>query len=533
MSSSGVLLWPGRHILFTRYQERLMRSVLGQTTSALASRLTRPLNGEQPHRIDGVVLAVTSVNQSFSRYNPVPAHVRFVNADRFMAQFGAPYSLFPISTPPTQLESTRFAKWICSSIREESENALLLKPGNAIVVCAEPSLKAAWLALGFSVLDAELSDHELRSHQVLQQMMQSDNVWRALATNTLLHPVSRAVFSENAAVLTRCCRLFTDPILQQSGSLTAATRDYSVYNDAMSNASILALKWADIKDHVVDGLIVDEGCADGALLTVVAEAFPDSDLIGVDLAREMISRAQVRLSAGHFGDSFVHFHQRNLLDPIFAADSVSTTICNSTTHELLSYAGGVGAVERYVALKWNQLRRGGRLLIRDVVGPESAHELVTVLVRSSDGRNPPNAASGDREVATLRGLSTNARFGVFLADFVATAHAGEPAPECLGQEGDFVRWRVSRRLVCEARAHIDYCESWTVEVKEQFCALSFTAWSALLTKHRFVVSALSRAYCSQWLVDNRFAGRFVVEGEGPAAMPTNVVLIAEKRTEQQ
>lgn len=506
-----------------------MRSVLGQTTSALASRLTRPLNGEQPHRIDGVVVAVTSVNQAYSRYNPVPAHVRFVNADRFMAQFGVPYSLFPINTPPTQLESTRFAKWLCSSIREESENAVLLKPSNAIVVCAEPSLKAAWLALGFSVLDAELSDQELRSHQVLQMMMQSENVWRALATNTLLHPISRAVFSENAAVLTRCCRLFTDPILQQSGSLTAATRDYSVYNDAMSNASILALKWADIKDHVVGGLIVDEGCADGALLTVVADDFPDSDLIGVDLAREMISRAQVRLSAGHFGDAFVHFHQRNLLDPIFAADSVSTTICNSTTHELLSYAGGVGAVERYVALKWSQLRRGGRLLIRDVVGPENAHEPVTVLVRSTDGGNPANPVSGDRQVATLRGLSTNARFTVFLADFVATAHAGEAAPECIGQDGEFVRWRASRRLVCEARAHIDYCESWSVEVKEQFCALNFTAWSALLTKHKFVVSPLSRAYCSQWLVDNRFAGRFVVEGEGPAAMPTNVVLIAEKR----
>jgi hypothetical protein len=132
-SAPGVLLWPGRHILFTRYQERLLRSVVGQTTDSLT--LTRPAGGQVPHRIDSVALAITSVNQSWSRWNPVPSHVRFVGADRFMAQFGLPFALFPVQTPPVLVEATRFAKWILSSVREESENAVVLTPASTVVLC--------------------------------------------------------------------------------------------------------------------------------------------------------------------------------------------------------------------------------------------------------------------------------------------------------------------------------------------------------------------------------------------------------------
>lgn len=533
--NSGFLLWSGRHVLFTRYHERLLRSVLAQPIESIKARLSTPPAGQVPHRLDAVVMAVTSVNQAaFSRYNPVPAHVRFIAADRLLNSLGLPFTLLGVSTPSNLIPTERFCKFVLSSVREETEHALQLVPANCVVLCSDPALKEAWLANGFTVLDGELTDKEARAHEVLHRIADSDNVWRALSTCPLVHPISRAVLCEHAVVVQRIERLFRDPVLKASGSLSDASRNYATYNLSMSSEPILNLKWADVKEHVRQGLIVDEGCADGALLTLVARDMPDSDLIGIDLARDMIEAAQHRVRCSHFLQSFVHFHQRNLLDEIFAPSSVTTTICNSTTHELVSYAGGLPALDRYVALKWKQLRPGGRLLIRDVVGPEQPHELCTVRIRTSDGADGDAgaqllAAGHERNEAALNALSTNARFQVFLADFVATKHAEERTPECVGVDGEFAVWRASRRVVCEARAHIDYTDAWAAEAKEQFCALSFSSWSALLAKHGFeLLSPASRAYCSAWLIENRFKNRFVVENEAPDAMPTNVVLVAEK-----
>jgi hypothetical protein len=311
-----------------------------------------------------------------------------------------------------------------------------------------------------------------------------------------------------------------------------------VYNLAMSNDSILQLKWRDIAQHVVDGLIVDEGCADGSLLVLAAAAFPDADFIGIDLAREMLTRCHARLAAGHFGEAFVHFHQRNLVDAIFRDNSVSTTICNSTAHELFSYCDGLATLDHYLGLKFKQLRIGGRLLIRDVIGPSNKHATRTMRLCTTDGANEVEqmlANKQDRAEAKLRALSAAARFRIFLADFVAVQHAAESAPELVdgGGGGDEVVWRVSARLASEFRAHIDYVESWASEVQEQFAFFSFEDWTALLERHGFtVVRPASHAYCSEWLAKNRFAHRVTIDDDTDDPMPTNVVLVAEKSSER-
>jgi len=66
------LLFPGRHILHTRFQEQYL---LDHVRSA-------------PTPVDRVVFAITSANQSHSRYNPLPLHVRAVGVDRFARGFG-------------------------------------------------------------------------------------------------------------------------------------------------------------------------------------------------------------------------------------------------------------------------------------------------------------------------------------------------------------------------------------------------------------------------------------------------------------
>lgn len=542
--STAFVLWCGRHLLHTRYQERLLRSVLGATVGNLrtSGRLVEPgAPALAAHaRLGELIIAITSANQSaFSRYNPVPFHVRAIGADRFAMQFGdTPHKIVPVQHWPP-LDAVRFCRHLVSAVREDTEFAVDLTPANTVVICSQRDIVNGWLQLGFSVIDAELRDHEKVPHIVLRDIVAAHNIWRELALNPDLHPLTRQLFSENPAVPTRIERLWKDPILKANDSLTE-NRNYSVYNLAMSNDSILQLKWNDIAAHVVDGLIVDEGCADGSLLVLAAAAFPDADFIGIDLAREMLTRCHARLAAGHFGEAFVHFHQRNLVDAIFRDNSVSTTICNSTAHELYSYCDGLATLDRYLGLKFKQLRIGGRLLIRDVIGPSNKHATRTVRLCATDGANDVEqmlANKQDRAEAKLRALSTAARFRIFIADFVAVQHAGESAPELVEAEsggGGEAVWRMSARLASEFRAHVDYVESWASEVQEQFAFFSFEDWTDLLERHGFaVVRPASHAYCSEWLAKNRFAGRVSIDGDADGdRMPTNVVLVAEKANER-
>jgi len=168
------------------------------------------------------------------------------------------------------------------------------------------------------------------------------------------------LFDDFREVPQRIARLYQDPLTNQEGSLTE-TRNYSSYARGMNE--IIHLKYLDIRDGIKAGRIVDEGCADGALLAEISRDFPDSDLFGIDLSSEFAGRFHERQRAGEFGGAYVHFFHRNLFDRIFEPNSVDTTLCNSTLHEIWSYGEGEKSVRNYLAEKFRQLRPGGRLLI--------------------------------------------------------------------------------------------------------------------------------------------------------------------------
>ena len=77
----------------------------------------------------------------------------------------------------------------------------------------------------------------------------------------------------------------------------------------MSHSEIMDVKFNDIRGGVLEGKIVDEGCADGAMMVRLAEAFPDSDIIGIDITGEFISQVEERQRAGEFKKSFVFAYQ--------------------------------------------------------------------------------------------------------------------------------------------------------------------------------------------------------------------------------
>ncbi|MEB3224103.1 MAG: methyltransferase domain-containing protein [Candidatus Sericytochromatia bacterium] len=543
------LLFPGRHLVNTRFQEACLLAVLGRPLAGLPT-----LGGPAPGgAVTDVVFAVTSANQSHSRYNPLPFHARALGVDRFGRQLrealGVRYRIVGVPHfDPTE----RFCAHILKAIAEETEDDLTLSPTDTVVVCSTPGLIEEWAELGFCVLPAEFAGPDLpplaeRPIDLVKRLAEFGDGWsQDPGLRQALAPAWLSLFLDFPELPRRITRLYRDPLLTDSGSLTE-TRDYGTYARAMD--SIIDLKFQEIRPGLTPGKIVDEGCADGGLLARIARDHPDSDLIGIDIAAEFIARAHERMRAGEFGGTFVHFHQRNLLTPIFRPGSIDTTICNSTLHELWSYGEGRSTVEAYLAEKFRQTRAGGTLVIRDVVGFAERDREVWMVCDEADGSNeePLRDVSGAQALATyLEGLSTRARFLRFARDFQAALRAQ-------GRRGDETRVRYEEATVggrpafrlrfqdgVEFMTKMTYVDNWDSEMNESFAFWGFDEWKEALHRAGFhvVESSVeptlgSRAYLNAWRVANDFKDRVRffadAQGEQPLPLPpTNMILIGRK-----
>ena len=188
-----------------------------------------------------------------------------------------------------------------------------------MVLCSTTTVIALYQKLGFAILPVELGEPEPPATpiDVLQNVVAAGESWQTTQTLRLeLSLATTDLWQDFPDITRRILRLWRDPLLNEEGSLTE-DRDYASYAYGMSNPLIINLKYQDLKATIVPGKIVDEGCADRALLAVIARDFPDSDLIGIDIAAEFIVRCHERQRAGGFGGSFVFFHQCNITQPIF------------------------------------------------------------------------------------------------------------------------------------------------------------------------------------------------------------------------
>jgi hypothetical protein len=359
-----------------------------------------------------------------------------------------------------------------------------------------------------------------------------------------LHRATRSLWVDFPEVVERVVRLYRDPLLNEQGSLTE-TRNYAVYTWGMSNPAAIELKYRDIADAIRPGKIVDEGCADAALLVPIARDFADSDLIGIEITGEFMAQCRERQRRGDFGGTYVHFHQRNLMDDIFEAGSIDTTICNSTVHELWSYGGQGETVRGYLERKFKQTRRGGRIIVRDVVGPEGMEKEVWMWVNDVDGANEgalEDVEDAGKRHGHLDRLSTAARFKRFARDFLREMRekgqrSAETAVKFKEETVDGRRYVVlPLKHAAEFLTKKDYTDSWDSEMNEEFTYWTFSQWRAEMERAGFAVMARSRAYANPWIVENRFAGRAELyeAGAGGALVKagypvTNLVIVGEKR----
>lgn len=470
------VLVPGRHHVFTAAQARRLAAFAGSR----------------------IVFAVTSANRAHSRYNPVPFFVRAIGADRLARGAGLEHHIVGIPHyPPTD----RFARNTIQDIAEQTEGEIMLAPNNCRVACTTAEVAAQYRALGFEVVDVEgdgPAPVELMARVGAAGVAWSDDEWIREAISNASH----SVLEDFPEIARRTGRLYSDPLLDDAGSLTE-TRDYAVYQTAMSNAAVIQMKYDDVKPHIADGKIVDEGCGDGALLVPISRDFPDADLIGLEISGEFMAQCLERQRRGDYRGTYVHFHQRNLLERVFVPRSIDTTLCNSTLHELWSYGGGEDAVRRYLAFKYEQTRPGGRLVIRDVVGP-------------------PDKA---RRVALWCDADELAKLERFERDFLPTKIAIDWSSRADGIA------KLSLHDAVEFLTKKDYVANWASEMHETFCFWDVEQWAAALRDAGFVVRA-AETYTNPWIVEHRWAGRVELRdadsGEVLAWPPTTMVLCGER-----
>lgn len=498
--------------------------------------------------VDNIVFAISSSNHQHSRYNPIPFHVRAIGVDRFARSLESAFAFdYRIVGIPHYGPTPRFAELMLKEIAEQSEGELQLTPDNCIVLSSTPGVFEQFRALGFSILPAEYGSDEptpLRPVSIMEKVVEAAASWaNDRHVREHLHPSTLDLWRDFPDVPRRVQRLWRDPLLNEEGSLTE-TRDYASYAFGMGNSEIVAVKYNDIRQAIVPGKIVDEGCADGALLVRVAQEFPDSDLIGIEITGEFMARCRERQRAGQFGDTFVHFHQRNILEPIFEEASIDTVICNSTVHELWSYGDGERTVHDYLQRKFAQTRPGGRLIIRDVVGPEDQQQEVYLRLEHRDGSNDniyTRFDDGEALAKHLAQLSTYARFKRFARDFLNGGGEARAFPyREVVVHGD--RCAVlSLRHAAEFMSKMDYVDNWESEMQEEFAFWSFSQWKAALSGAGFQVlenpnapEQGSRVYTSDWIVQNRWQGRVALYRKSYARLesfpypPTNIVLVGEK-----
>ena len=108
----------------------------------------------------------------------------------------------------------------------------------------------------------------------------------------------------------------------------------SVYNAGMRKSMFDKLWWIDKIDDSIKN-VVDYGCADGALLSMVHDMNPNLQLYGYDFNQTMLDLATKNIPDGHFDKNLL-----SLTKDILEENSV--LVASSVFHEIENYSDGTG-----------------------------------------------------------------------------------------------------------------------------------------------------------------------------------------------
>ncbi|MDP3026903.1 MAG: methyltransferase domain-containing protein [Nanoarchaeota archaeon] len=492
------ILLPGRNHMLTKFQHQYLRNLINDG-----------INGKKVERI---IFAVTSSNHDNTRRNPVPLYLRTMAIMKFVSDLPCEIKIYPI---PDIAQSKKFAKYALSQIFYQSGEKLI--PTNTILACSTSNVAGLFKKEGFSNLPMELINIKkekystLRPYEIIDLLISSgknwkhDKKWKEHASEA-----TQNIYLEyNLGEL--IIELFNDSLINEDADITE-TRDYNMYAAGMNKN--VQFKFEDIKPFVKEGKIVDVGCGTGALISLLAKEFQESDIIGIEATRKFYEFCKMQ----EYANPFVFFYRRNILDQNFKENTINTFVYSSILHEIYSYISKEKLI-KVLKNTYEQLVNNGRIVIRDVVGPDNPQKIVYMSLNKKNGK--PEGG--------IKELSTYAKFFRFARDF-------KP------RKIKFKKVKIDREELIkislvdayEYISKMEYTDNWDSEMHEEFGFWSIKKWKKELEKIGFKIVEGSREFRSQYIIDKMYNGKVVLyslKGKQlieEAYPPTNMILAGEK-----
>lgn len=299
-------------------------------------------------------------------------------------------------------------------------------------------------------------------------------------------------------------------------------RDYSIYTRLMDAA--LEAKAASLFPHFGEvkhkAIIVDAGSGTGALAELAAEYFRGAHVFALDISHELMERAENGRSLTEmvFGDA---------ADQNFPSNSVDIKYFSTSGHELESY-GGKGRMTQAVETTYDELKPGGKIVIRDFAKPSSTSPIY-MQVPTEDG------VSNSQE-ATINGfldynlLSTRALFDQFHQEFAGGNAFTFELVERNGQE--YIK--LAPEWAHEFYLRKDYTANWRQEIHEKYTYWTPDEAKTILTKAGYTdVQIIPDP--NHYILENRLLGKiglFEENGDGKLQTipfpPTHMVIVGTK-----
>ena len=109
--------------------------------------------------------------------------------------------------------------------------------------------------------------------------------------------------------------------------------------------------------------VLDVGCADGTLTIALADMYPDINFLGIDLDQGFVDIAK-----GKIGErKNLRFEKAYLRDLLAKEERYDLVLFCSVLHEFYSYGEGMSSIVKAMADTHELLKKGGRVVIRDMI----------------------------------------------------------------------------------------------------------------------------------------------------------------------
>jgi len=301
---------------------------------------------------------------------------------------------------------------------------------------------------------------------------------------------------------------------QDRGSIS----DYQKYMDAMDKVIIEKVASASLFfDPSPGNTIVDIGMASGTSSNILANLFPQTNIIGVDINPTMVELAQKNYSRQNLvfraddGETLQTFKE-NSINGFFNCSSIH----HITSFNQYNPNRAFNTIKRETEL----LKSGGVIVIRDFVKPPEL-EVILELSSISNSTEPSNADLIIQFSKTARSLALKEEQGFPIKEVKSTSKSTRCFKLFYSDAVEFIRRK-------------DYFENWNVELQEEYGYFTQKEFEDIFASLGLRI-IVSNPIFNPWIIENRYKNRFTIYNIDMVDIgfpPTNYLIAAEKKIEK-